>query len=274
MRRKFLVVSIIVFLFTTFVSENLNIRYASAFQLIDEKSFFASAKLKSSKDRENYPDLNDEEFANFRMINTTGIKEGVLFRSSSPVNPKKKRNVYADNAMKKVKATIVINLADTKKGVRKFKGYSESYYSTIKSIELNMSMNFQSSKFEAKLAKGLKFMAENPGIYVIHCKKGKDRTGFVAAILECLMGASYKEVVEDYMVSYYNLYGVTKDDPRYWTIVEENIEKSLRTAFELDDNNEKTDLSSMNLSKYAKKYLHKIGLKDKEIHALMKNLLD
>ena len=96
----------------------------------------------------------------------------------------------------------------------------------------------------------------------------------MAAILECLMGASYEEVVEDYMVSYYNLYGVTKDDPRYWTIVEENIEKSLRTAFELDDANEKMDLSSMNLSKYAKKYLHKIGLKDKEIHALMKNLLD
>lgn len=46
-----------------------------------------------------YPDLSDEQFANFRAITTTGIGAGKLYRSSSPVNPETNRNLIADRAV-------------------------------------------------------------------------------------------------------------------------------------------------------------------------------
>lgn len=35
-----------------------------------------------------------------------------------------------------------------------------------------------------------------------HCTKGKDRAGFMPALLEALIGATREEIVEDYMQSY------------------------------------------------------------------------
>ena len=46
---------------------------------------------------ESYPDLSIEEFANFRMVRTTGMGEGVLYRSSSPIDPSIYRNAIADS---------------------------------------------------------------------------------------------------------------------------------------------------------------------------------
>ena len=55
-------------------------------------------QLVRSENREDYPDLSDEEFANFRAITTTGVSTGKLYRSSSPVNPEINRNLIADRA--------------------------------------------------------------------------------------------------------------------------------------------------------------------------------
>lgn len=46
---------------------------------------------------EAYPELSVAEYANFREVKTTGMGDDVLFRSSSPVNPMKARNRYADS---------------------------------------------------------------------------------------------------------------------------------------------------------------------------------
>ena len=40
-------------------------------------------------------------------------------------------------------------------------------------------------------------MASHEGPYLIHCTEGKDRTGFVSALLECLIGAG----AESYLLS-------------------------------------------------------------------------
>lgn len=71
----------------------------------------------------------------------------------------------------------------------------------------------------------------------MHCTEGKDRAGFVSALLECYMGAAYDEVVADYMVTYYNYYGVTKEaEPaKYDAILRSNIVKTLQTAFGVED---------------------------------------
>ena len=229
-------------------------------------------KLEWSNERSDYPDLIDEQYANFREVTTTGMGRGTLYRTSSPVNPANNRNTYADNALRDAGVKTVVNLADTEDELKAFEGFADTYYSTTKYITLSMDMDFQTDAFREKLADGLRFMAENSGPYAIHCKEGKDRAGYVAALLECLMGASYDEVIEDYMTSFYNYFGVTKEDARYEVICNSNIIKALKKSFTFTKKDKKKDLATRNLSKCAEKYLKKIGLTEQEIKALKKNL--
>ena len=223
-------------------------------------------QLSYTNERGDYPDLTDAQFANFRAVATRGMGAGVLYRTASPVNPERGRNTYADAAIRAAGVTVVMNLADDPETVRGYEGYAESYYATTAYIALNMGIDFAAEDFQMKLAEGLRFFAEHPGVYAVHCTEGKDRAGFVTALLECLMGASCDEVIADYMVTYFNYYGVTKDDARYETIANSNIVKSLQRAFGVDD------LQSADLAALAGTYLLGIGLTDAELAALRTNL--
>ena len=44
--------------------------------------------------------------------------------------------------------------------------------------------------------------------------EGKDRTGYVCALLEGLCGATYDEIVADYLITYDNYYQITPDSHR------------------------------------------------------------
>ncbi len=223
-------------------------------------------QLKYTNERADYAELSDEQFANFRAVATTGMGKGTLYRTASPVNPENNRNAYADAAIKAAGVTVVMNLADDADTVKSYEGYADSYYSTVKYIALNMGVDFAAEDFQSKLAEGLKFFAENPGVYAVHCTEGKDRAGFVTALLECLMGASYDEVVADYMVTFYNYYGVAKGEARYDIIANSNIVKSLQRAFGVDD------LKTADLAAGAEKYMKAIGLSDANLTALKANL--
>ncbi len=225
-------------------------------------------RLVGTNAREDYAELSDEEFANFRAINTTGMGAGRLYRSSSPVNPELGRNTYSDSAIKAVGVTVVMNLADTDEKVKAYEGYADTYYSTISYIALNMGVDVLAEEFGVKLAEGLRFFIENKGVYMVHCSEGKDRAGLVCAILECLMGASYDEVCTDYMLSYCNYYGVKAEEVRYSTILESNIVKPLCKAFDV------TDLKAADLSACAEAYLVRIGLNADEIASLKANLAE
>ncbi|MBQ6537686.1 MAG: tyrosine-protein phosphatase [Eubacterium sp.] len=220
-------------------------------------------QLKYEDDRSAYPELTDEQFANFRAVTTTGMGKGVLYRSASPINPLHNRNTYADAAIRKAGVNVIMNLADDEATARGYEGFGNSYYSRQKFITLNLGIDFAAVDFQQGLSNGLRFFALNHGIYEIHCTEGKDRAGFVSAILECLMGASYDEVISDYMVTYYNYYGVTRGDERYQTIAESNIVKSLQRAFAVEN------LKSADLAAEAEEYIKQIGLSDEEI-ALLK----
>ena len=226
--------------------------------------------LSYTNDRADYPDLTDGQFANFRAVATAGMGENVLYRSSSPVDPKRGRSRYVDAACRSAHVTAAINLNDSAESVKSYEGYAESYYSTIDSIELNLGVDFQGADFRLGLARGLRFMASKPGVYVLHCTEGKDRTGFVAALLECFMGADLDGVIDDYMTSFYNYYGVTRDDDRYDTIVDRNIVISLCRAFGLPE--DRASLEAADLGQCAEKFLADIGLGGEEIAALRKNL--
>jgi len=102
-------------------------------------------------------------------------------------------------------------------------------------IPLALNMNWLSDDFAAKIAQGFIAMSETEGPYLIHCTEGKDRAGFVSALLECLMGADIHEVIGDYMKTNENYYGLEPGTEKYSAVIAGNIEKILAAAFETED---------------------------------------
>ena len=236
------------------------------FELYEKGGYMAEYllhELNRTNNREDYPDLTDEEFANFREVTTNGMGDDTLYRSSSPINPEIGRNTYADAAMEAAGVKTVINLADSETSAAAYPGFAETYYSQQNVIYLNLGVDFAAEDFQEGLANGLRFMIANEGPYLVHCTEGKDRAGFVNAVLECLMGATIDEVIADYMVTYYNYYGVEPGTEKYDAIANSNILKSLATAFENDSISSDTDMSAE-----AEEYLLAIGLTEGEIVAL------
>lgn len=219
-------------------------------------------QLRYTANREDYPNLSDDQFANFREVTTTGIGKGILYRSASPINPIFNRNTYADAAIRQAKVTTIMNLADDQETVASFPNVDATYYSKQNYITLNMGVDVEAEDFGEKLAKGIRFFLAKPGVYLVHCTEGKDRAGFTIAVLECLMGASYDEVAADYMTTFYNYYGITADDERYNVILTNNLEKSLKHVFGVNR------LRDTDLSERAAEYLKTCGLTDEEISRL------
>ncbi len=223
-------------------------------------------ELARTNERTDYTHLTDEQFANFRAVKTTGMGENKLYRSSSPINPELARNTYADAAMEAASVKTVMNLADNQEDAAGYEGFADTYYAKQNVIYLCLGVDFKAADFGEGVANGLRFISENEAPYMIHCTEGKDRAGFVNAILECLMGASYQEVVADYMTTYDNYYGIAEGTDKYNAIAESNIIASLKAAFGTDD------LPKANLAEGARNYLLGIGMTDTEIDQLIEKL--
>ena len=189
-------------------------------------------QLVRTNERADYAHLSDEAFANFRVIDTTGMGAGKLYRSASPINPALGRNTYADQAAQNAGIITVVNLADPS---NTYEGTENSYYSTCQVAYVNLGMDFLSEATLNGLAEGMRFIINNDGPYLIHCNEGKDRAGLVAALLECLMGATLDEVIDDYMETYYNYYGVEEGSEQYDAIVRNNLIKVLAATLKVDD---------------------------------------
>ncbi len=215
----------------------------------------------------------DSIFANFRGITTTGIKPAVLYRSSSPINNELGRATYSDALAKAVGVGTVLNLADSAdeiKGYITSDDFNSNYYKSLYVAGnvklLDMDVDITGEDFGEKLAEGLRFLSKNNGPYLIHCTEGKDRAGFVSAVLESLMGAKLNEVVSDYMTTYENYYKIEKGSEQYTSIANSNIIASLTTV--VCGYKKGTDISSVNLALAAENYLKKIGMTSDEITAL------
>ena len=225
-------------------------------------------QLKRTNNREDYKNLSDAEFANFRNVATTGMGENALYRSSSPINAEIGRNTYADKAAEAAGVKTFMNLANDEATAKGYEGFDSTYYSKQNVVYLNLGVDFTAADFKTGLATGLRYFTTHEGPYLVHCTEGKDRAGFVSALLECYMGAVYDEVVADYMITYYNYYGVTKEaEPaKYDAILRSNIVKTLQTAFGVND------LKTADLKQEATDFFKELGLTDAELTTLTANL--
>ena len=113
-------------------------------------------------------------------------------------------------------------------------------------------------------------MIAHEGPYLIHCTEGKDRTGFVCMLFEALCGANYDELVDDYMITYENYYGINKEsDPeKYEIIVSEVMIPRLQVI-----TGDYPDPAKADLGKCAEEYLKSVGLTDSEIFEIQRKLM-
>ena len=110
-------------------------------------------------------------------------------------------------------------------------------------------------------------MSKHNGPFLVHCQVGRDRTGFVILLLECLMEASYKDMLNDYAQSYVNINGYSLAQSQSKAVQCLNEEFQYMTG-----KKNITDWNKVDLVKYAERYLKKGGMTSREIKKLKKRL--
>lgn len=247
--------------------------------------------LTYSKDFEDYEAKNgitkEEVFANFRAVKSDAMKENVLFRSASLFDNANNRAPYVNELAKANGIDYVLNLADSQTKIDKYKesdvwselDYSQQLLDNDRVCLMSMSAAYEGAAYQAALVKGLNSALEHNATKILfHCTEGKDRTGFVGLVLESLCGASYEEMLFDYMVTYDNYYNLTEasDKTAYDYIVELKFNDMVNYLLTFDPSLEAKgdgtyDLAGVtpeNFATAARNLLAKAGMSEDNLQAL------
>ena len=215
-----------------------------------------------------------EAFANFRAMTGGALAENKFYRGASPVNNAMSRAPVTDALLEETGIRFVLDLADTEEklaGFRAAADYASDYFDGLYAegnvALLGLNASFRGERFMKTLAEGLRVMTAHEGPVYIHCLEGKDRTGFVCALLEALAGADYDELREDYMATYRNYYGITREDrpEPYAAVLSVKFEDIVQLLTGLPDG---SDYSGDVLKNAAADYLLDCGMTEAEIEAL------
>ena len=258
--------------------KNINIGDTARITMSEKAGMRDIQELYSLQYSNNLNDYSDAEtFTNFRAVTAGRIKEGKLYRTASPINNENGRANFANNFIESVGVATVLNLSDSYQDVEKYLAntncnseYYRNLYANGKVIAVDLTGNFYSDEFAYSVVEGLNFLAKNEPPYCIHCTEGKDRTGYVAMLLEMLTGATLDEIINDYMLTFYNYYGITKEQEpkRYQAVLDVNLLEMLRhvtgeSVERLYDINLETSITS---------YLIGVGMAQNDILTLKEKL--
>lgn len=225
--------------------------------------------------REDYPNLDNDQYANARCCQYGNIAPNRLYRSSSPFNNRHNRDNEASDFAKRMKVNCVLDLADTSEELNDMSGDMPEYTLQILQngnvIASKINSNYMDNEYNATLIESLTKMAHHDGPYLINCVEGKDRTGYVCALLEGLCGASWEEIVKDYMTTYYNYFGIDKDSniESYNAFIDNRLIPMMLYYCSI---NSEEEIANIDISSTFKKYLINKGMKPVDVDLLIQKL--
>ena len=227
--------------------------------------------MKYSNERIEYPDLADAEFANARTVKAGNIPNGILYRSSSPFSNDIKRDFYVSDYLQQEKIRTVLNLADNEEKMLSYKDippFSLSLWKEGNVILCPLKADPTADDYNNRLIEALKKLPSHPAPYLVHCMEGKDRTGYVCALLEGLCGATYEEIVADYLVTYDNYYYINpaKDPVLCNTLVSLRLNTCLMFYANVSD---EAQLPNIDYAKAFSSYLLSHGMAQQQLDALI-----
>ena len=217
--------------------------------------------------------ISDAAFANARAVSAGKITSGILHRSSSPFCNDIERAYYVSEYLQQEKVRTVLNLADTKEKMSTYDmpPYSHQLYNEGNVILCPLKADPTADDYNNRLIEALKQLPSHPAPYVVHCMEGKDRTGYVCALLEGLCGATYDEIVTDYLVTYANYYLITPVENRDLcnTLVSLRLNTCLMYYAGVDN---EAQLPGVDYAKAFSHYLLSHGMSQQQIDALVRAL--
>lgn len=224
--------------------------------------------LAYSNDRNDYS--SDEVFANARMVQFGDMKPNRLFRSASPFDNQANRAPFVSQFLEKHGVKTALNLSDTPEKIASYElpPYSKSIYDAGNVVLCPVDANYTSDKYNTKLIGALKELPKHPAPYVVHCVEGKDRTGYVCAMIEALCGATYDEIVKDYMITYDNYFHITPEKDK--EVCDKFIDLRLNDCLMFYTGvKDPAQLRTIDLKKAYSDYLLSHGMNQAELDALI-----
>ena len=246
--------------------------------LNERGKYLANQELFALKYSDNRADFeSDVIFANFREVTGGSLKKQTIYRSASPCDNQHLRAACANALAEESGIKFVLNLSDTEEKYDSYvaaQDFDSEYYDSLyrdgSVLLLGLNANYRSDEFAEKIAGALLVMSDNSAPCLIHCVEGKDRTGFVCALILALAGAGAQEIIDDYMITYYNYYGVSKEKtPERYDAVQGNVNDFIYFLCGAESG---ASFDGLDLKAGAENYLRKGGLDDGQIERIVNYL--
>lgn len=239
------------------------------------KDLYEAVAFDIPQERSAYKD--DYSYANFREITCGSIKPGRLYRGASPYREVAFNADGVDKLLRKHGINAVITLNSNPEDISEYlENYGDESY--IKELYLSggeyarkVALDYLSAPYKEMICEVVSGVIENETPYFVHCKMGVDRTGFCALLLESICGASYDELLADYMKSYENYGGITKESyPNQYEALKTTLFDTMLN--ELTGHEKGFDYSGYDFRGDARDYLLSIGLSEEQIDQLIERL--
>lgn len=154
--------------------------------------------------------LERDYFWNFRDASkfNSKLKRNLLYRTSKLTNYQ--NDSYFDKLLNEKNIKNIIDLREEKelkenfyqdKSLEKFNYVHVPFEAEEKCSGYLLKYNYHLKKNKYYIKKVIENILKNNGATVIHCTYGKDRTGIIFTLFHLLVGATKKEIENDYLAS-------------------------------------------------------------------------